>query len=892
MGEVYRARDTKLNRDVALKVLPEVLAHDAERMARFQREAQVLAALNHPNIAAIYGLEESGATHALVMELVEGHTLAERIVGAGLVPAQGRPQGSPLRDDALPIAKQIADALEYAHERGIIHRDLKPANIKITPEGTVKVLDFGLAKALDPTTTSGVAPGFSPASPDAALKGGATNSPTLSIAATQAGVILGTAAYMSPEQARGKQVDRRADIWAFGCVLYEMLSGAKPFEGETVTDVLAAVVRAEPDLGSLPSDTPPRLLELIRRCLTKDLKQRLRDIGEARIAIEETLSGPPSPLAPQPQGEGGPQGQVRGSLLRRALPWTLAGLVAGASIAGLLLWRFAAPAPPSSLHFSTVTNFAGVQAQPALSPDGRSVVFISNRDGHYNIYVGLISGGSLVQITHDINLKDRPSWSPDGTEIAYAQLNDSGIWDIWEVQALGGTPRRLILNATDPAWSPDGQSLAYENTATGTIWIADSSGQNARALTQSASPLLDTDPCFSPDGRRLAFVIRPGGPHGELAVLDLNSGKIRQLTHDDVLALSPAWSPDGHSIYFASSRGGTMNIWKIGAGGGRPEQITAGRGDDAQLDVSKDGKIIVFSTFQENVNLVQMDLQAKRGVPTLRLLTSDPARNQLAPAYSPDGKRLAYFSNHEGTEKESIWVANADGSNPIQLVKDNQVNIFPRWTPDSQRLIYHSDPASSQLNEYDYRSVPVSGGAPEDILKNAMDLYPDVGPDGRLLFKGPKSQIQTLDPRSSKTQTLATLPAEDQWWLLRWSPDGHSIAYIVNPGREGDPNAGLWVDDFKSSPRQIFRGWVVWYARGPANQIYLLEGKPDSNGVLWKVGWDGHGLARTPITIPLNFSYWTPAPYTGFDVSPDGRHLAAQMEEVLEAHIGLIENVR
>ena len=297
MGEVYRARDTKLNREVALKVLPAAMAHDVERMARFQREAQVLASLNHANIASIYGLEDSSGVHALVMELVEGPTLAERIGAARPLTPSPSPQGrgwpagtgegsrrSPLPlDDALPIAKQIAEALEYAHERGIIHRDLKPANVKITPEGTVKVLDFGLAKALEGTV---------PASGVGAIRESPLqDSPTLTAAATQAGVILGTAAYMSPEQARGKTVDRRADIWSFGRVLYEMLGGRQPFEGDTVTDVLAAVVRAEPDWEALPAATPPRLRELIRRCLIKDPKQRLRDVGEARIAIEETMSG-------------------------------------------------------------------------------------------------------------------------------------------------------------------------------------------------------------------------------------------------------------------------------------------------------------------------------------------------------------------------------------------------------------------------------------------------------------------------------------------------------------------------------------------------------------------------------------------------------------------------
>jgi eukaryotic-like serine/threonine-protein kinase len=288
MGEVYRATDTRLSRDVAIKVLPEALSRDAERMARFEREAKFLAALNHPNIAAIYGLEESNTTHALIMELVDGPTLAERIK-----------QGPLSLDEALPIARQIAEALEYAHERGIIHRDLKPSNVKLTPDGQVKILDFGLAKALESETS------------EEELQ----NSPTLSAAATRAGVLLGTAAYMSPEQARGKRVDRRADIWAFGCVLYEMLTGQGPFAGETTSDVLACVIRAEPDWSVLPGSASPRIRELLRRSLQKDPKQRLRDIGDARIAIEEALSG-------APQDVGALHGDAPPLPVRRhAVPW-------------------------------------------------------------------------------------------------------------------------------------------------------------------------------------------------------------------------------------------------------------------------------------------------------------------------------------------------------------------------------------------------------------------------------------------------------------------------------------------------------------------------------------------------------------------------------------------
>jgi eukaryotic-like serine/threonine-protein kinase len=319
MGEVYRARDSRLNREVALKVLPEILASDPERMARFKREAQVLASLNHPNIATIYGFEESDGVRALAMELVEGHTLAERIAGTHpRTPGSsspGKPKsagpgdatlGAPLQiDEALAISKQIAEALEYAHDRGIVHRDLKPANIEIAPDGTAKVLDFGLAKALET---------------DSSLSSNVSTSPTLTAMATQAGVIIGTAAYMSPEQARGKSVDRRADIWSFGCVHYEMFSGQRLFEGETVTDVLAAVVRAHPDWAALPAEMPRRINQLIRRCLTKDPRQRLRDIGEARITIEQAISGVDTET-PQPAGPVMAAPQPRQSTFKRASMW-------------------------------------------------------------------------------------------------------------------------------------------------------------------------------------------------------------------------------------------------------------------------------------------------------------------------------------------------------------------------------------------------------------------------------------------------------------------------------------------------------------------------------------------------------------------------------------------
>jgi eukaryotic-like serine/threonine-protein kinase len=356
MGEVYRARDTKLGRDVAIKVLPANFVNDPERLSRFQREARMLAALNHPNIATIYGLEQSGGVTYLVMELVPGETLAERVSAGPLA-----------IEEALAIAKQIAEALEAAHEKSIIHRDLKPANVKVTPEGKVKVLDFGLAKAF-----AGDAANDDP-----------SNSPTLSAAATMQGTILGTAAYMSPEQARGKACDKRTDIWAFGCVLYELLSGKQAFHGETTTEILAAVLRGEPDWQALPETTPLSIRALLRRCLQKEMNKRARDAGDVRIEIEEALA------APATSGVVSPAKSIR-TFGRRGLIFSVGALLSVAAIASLATWVLKPPSSPLPQPISRVTitlppgqQLAGVETAPvvALSPDGSHLAYVARQGG-------------------------------------------------------------------------------------------------------------------------------------------------------------------------------------------------------------------------------------------------------------------------------------------------------------------------------------------------------------------------------------------------------------------------------------------------------------------------------------------------------------------------------
>ena len=493
MGEVYRARDTKLGRDVALKVLPDLFADDPERLARFQREARVLASLNHPNIASIYGLEESGDTRALVLELVEGPTLAERIA-QGAIPV----------DEALPIARQIAEALEAAHEKGVIHRDLKPANVKVKADGMVKVLDFGLAKALE---------GDAGSDP--------SESPTLTAAATRMGVIMGTAAYMSPEQARGKTVDKRADIWAFGVVLYEMLTGQRPFKGRDVSETLAAAMMKEPDWSALPANLPASLQPLVSRCLDKEPKDRLRDIGDARVELRDIRERPLAPdtgIAPVAQP----------AARRQALPW-VAGLVL-AVITGLAVWTLtrSPAAPVASPSRFTVVPPPGVQptGNVRLSSDGRTLIFTGVRDGLSQVYLRPLDQLEALPVrgTEGTSALGR---SPDGQWLLVADAGADGRFvfttpTMKRVPLTGGRATTFTEGVLGPAaWGPDDDTVVL-GAGDGLRLIRASGGETTLLTTLAEGEGGHRVPTFLPNGRAVLFATTIGvGLTGQVARLGL-----------------------------------------------------------------------------------------------------------------------------------------------------------------------------------------------------------------------------------------------------------------------------------------------------------------------------------------------------------------------------------
>ena len=598
MGEVYRARDTRLDRDVAIKILPDVFARDPERLARFEREAKTLASLNHPNIGHVYGLEESRGVRALVMELVDGDDLSVHIA-RGPIPFA----------DALPIAKQIADALEAAHELGVIHRDVKPANVKVRADGTVKVLDFGLAKAINPT----------PASNTEAL-----NSPTLTALATELGMILGTAAYMSPEQARGKAVDRRTDIWAFGCVLYEMLTGRLAFAGETVSDTIAAILEREPDWNALPQTTPVTIRRLLHRCLDRDPKRRLRDIGDARTEIDDAIGGrPEAPAA----------GTTIPVAHRRQSPWIAAAAVMlVASVTLWFLWRGTAPIDRPLLRLVVDLGpeaIGGTRTTAVLSSDGTRIAFVArDSDGHPRLATRLLSQPILTFLGGTENAED-PFFSPDGQWLGFFAGGQ-----MKKIPVLGGTPVFLcegVANAHGATWGEDGAIILSPNPSSA-LHRLPSAGGPLQELKGTVNALW---PQILPGGQEVLFSRLSHPDYGNIEVLSLRTGKTTVVARGFV---SGRYLPSGHLVFIREHTlyGQAFNLGRLEASG-----VPVPLQDDVE---HSDGRFGQSLSFAGNGTLVYPSGR-DGGLTTVALLDRAGKMESLLPAalaysspsLSPDG---------------------------------------------------------------------------------------------------------------------------------------------------------------------------------------------------------------------------------------------------------------
>jgi eukaryotic-like serine/threonine-protein kinase len=850
MGEVYRARDPKLGRDVALKVLPEAFARDAERMARFQREAKVLASLDHPNIASIYGLEDSGATHALVMALIEGPTLAD-----------GVRSGPIAINETLRIAKQICEALEYAHERGIVHRDLKPANVKVTNDDAVKVLDFGLAKAIEG---------------DAASIDIST-SPTMSRMATLAGVLLGTAAYMSPEQAKGKSVDRRADIWAFGCVLYEMLTGKMAFSGETVTDTLAAVIMKDPDWSLLPPATPIRVRVLLQRCLQKDPKQRLQAIGDARISLDDVLSG-----AADPALAGSPR--VIAPLWRRALPWAVA----------VLLFVLLAP-PLAFLYFREAPHAAAEPVRFEISPPARVTA-------------------TFFAI------------SPDGRQLAFAAAGSDGVTSLW-IRPLGSLDARRLAGSESTQvptffWSADSRYIALGDG--GKLRTIDVSGGAAETLCEISGIILggswnrDGVIIFGTTNTGLMRVSANGGPASPLTTLDASRG---EAFHD-----LPQFLPDGRHFIYQSFSGklGNLPVY-VGSLNSKPEEqgskeilsaeseaiYVPSSGGSGQLLFVRDGTLMAqpfdpqrlelsgapvtvasqvagfrnYGAFSASTNGLLVYVTGGAGTtfqPTWFdrqgkvLGTVGEPGDLVSLSLSPDGRGAAVSRVDSGV---TIWLLDFSRSTSERFTFGSAIAADGIWSPDGNSIIFASNPSGPS----DLYQKPASSASDEGLLlKSSENKTPtDWSRDGRFLLytvEDPKTAREALWvlPLGGDKKPFPFLHTEFDNDYGRFSPNGRWVAYQSDESGRNEIYVRTFTPDSPTAASDAGGKWLI-STEGGSEPRWGEDGKE-----LYYLAADGKLMSVDIATNPViqagvpKALFQTPLPprmgvRESWDLTPDGK---------------------
>ncbi len=797
MGEVYRAKDSKLDRQVAIKVLPSALARDPERLARFEREAKVLASLDHPNVGHIYGIVDSADSHGLVLALIEGPTLEDRIA-AGPIPLE----------EAIAISKQIIEALEYAHDRGVVHRDLKPANVKITPEGVVKVLDFGLAKVLEDEPP--------PSSP--------SNSPTLTLGHTRNGVILGTAAYMAPEQAVGRPVDRRSDIFSFGAVLYEMLTGKRAFIGATTPDVLEAVVKNDPDWSALPAGTPGYLRRLLERMLAKDRKQRMQAIGEARIALENPRAdeSPAAPVyVPSP------------SRLRWLWPGVAALLALVA--AGLALVHFRETPPEAQAVTTTILppdgaafDFATNPNLPMISPDGRRLVFgARSADRKTQLWVRPLNSRTAQPLAGTESARF-PFWSPDSKSIGFFSGGKLKTIDV------AGGPPLTIADAPighGGSWSPEGV-IVFSSNETGPLQRVPASGGTAGPATTLGATADHSHrfPWFLPDSRHFLFEdFQPNNNEVSIQVASLDSKESKMVARtssnaiyadgrllflrENTLMTQPfdvkrlaitgdavpvaeqvgSVTVDAVGLFSAASTG--LLAYQAGAGAGntsltwfdrsgKPEGTLGDAGDFRTLEFSPDRKSLAASVVDASGNRDLWIYDVARGLRTR--FTFDPAMDDY-PVWSPDGRSIAFSSNRKG--HFDLYRKSSDGTGAEELLyADNLDKMQPSWSPDGTFLLYA---AVGPMTADDIWVLPLApreaGGAakPSLFLQTALQEFrARFSPDGRwVAYQSSESQQFEIYaapfPGPGGKRQISTSGGI----FPRWRRDGKEIFYVAPNGR-------------------------------------------------------------------------------------------------------------
>ena len=846
MGEVYRARDGKLNRDVAIKVLPATLAGDADYMARFQREAQALAALNHPNIAQIYGFEGS----AIVMELVDGRTLAERI-------AEGR---LPL-EEALPIAKQIAEALEASHEKGVVHRDLKPGNIKITPEGVVKVLDFGLAKTSDATGAR-----------DASI------SPTLTIRASEAGLILGTAGYMSPEQASGKPVDRRADIWSFGVVLWEMLTGRGLFEGETISHTLAHVLTAPVDFSALPAEIPAAIRELLRRCLDRNVRNRLRDIGEARVALQNPKRVETA-VAPVARRSTGLWAIVAAILLLATLAL------------GYVAFRHVTEQTPV-LRLSVLPPEKATADMEAVSPDGLRLAFVGTLDGKNQLWVRELDSLASRQLSGTEGAT-YPFWSPDSRAIAFFQAGR-----LKRIDAAGGPALTLsdASNGRGGSWNQDGVILFAPGVGTGIFRVA-ATGGNAIPVTEldlASGENAHRSPAFLPDGRHFLYTARNNeAEKNAVYVADLKSKERRTI----LAASSNAVYALPGFLLFVRER--TLMAQPFDAAGAQ----TKGEAVPVADLIRYDGLNLVgrFSVSHNGVLTYTSSATAigPSGLAwgSVQLTWFDRTGNVVGtigtpgistiPAISPDGHTVAFDRVEAQSGSMNIWLHDLARGTESRFTFNAPLNQIPVWSPDGTHIAFSSALSGKPLALV---QRAIGGTAQDEILDSERSLRPsDWSRDGRYIIGAVMDPKTKLDiwvlPLFGDRKAFPYLNMEYNESWAKLSPNGQWLAYTSDETKRSE----VYVQSFPHPGRKSQIS-----TDGGIRPVWSRDGKQ-----LFFIG-PGRKMMAVDVNAGASFEAGVPKPLfdsrlgagnATFDVSKDGRFLIpARVEEAGSEPITVVIN--
>jgi Tol biopolymer transport system component len=788
MGVVYKARDTHLDRFVAIKVLPPERVADPERKRRFVQEAKAASALNHPNIITIHDIASEGGRDFMVMEYVAGKTLAELIGRKGLK-----------LNETLRCGVQIADALAAAHATGIVHRDLKPGNVMVTGApsgpGLVKVLDFGLAKLTEPE------PG--------------ELAPTQTLQPhTEEGAILGTVAYMSPEQAEGKRVDARSDIFTFGAVLYEMVTGRRAFQRDSQASTLAAILREEPKpVSQVVAETPRELEKVITRCLRKDASRRYQHMDDVKLALEELKEESDSgALAEQVSLPG------RRKRLPRWLP-IAAGVLLIAAVAAVV-WRLGKPTPAARQpSFTQLTDLSGQELFPSLSPDAKSFIYASPAAGKWDIYFQRVGGKNAINLTKDsLGNSTEPAFSPDGERIAFRSDREGG--GIFVMGALGESVKRLTDFGFNPAWSPDGRQIvcATENIqnpearfTVSQLWVVDVATGQKRLLLQGDA----VQPHWSPHGYRIAYWATQAGQN-DIFTVRPNAGPSEKpvpVTSDPPPDWNPVWSPDGKYLYFSSNRGGSMNLWRAtidepsGKVLGQPEPVTTPSPYSGHINISRDGRRLVYvqQAISRNIESIAFDPSTEK-VAGERVAV---AKGWVADL-SPDGKSLVFCSF--GRQQEDIFVIGVDGKGLRQLTDDPHWERHPRWSPDGKRIAFYSN----RSGKYEIWTIAADGSGLQQLTANSSPdvLYPVWSPDGARLAFSDRTNSFIIDPgKPWKEQSPQALPSGFIAWS--WSPDGRKIA---GNKPEGGSSAGIGIYSLDS------RG-VDWTTDRGARPVWLSDNR-------------------------------------------------------------------